>query len=105
MANKDLLIINYEHETPISLEEICEICQVPSDIIENFISYAIIQPSGDKNRWLFTMHDLKRLRIALRLQRDLELNLQGVGMVLELVDEMERMRVRMDLLERHFLNL
>jgi chaperone modulatory protein CbpM len=35
---------------------------------------------------------LRRARTALRLQRDLEINLPGVALALELMEELERLR-------------
>jgi chaperone modulatory protein CbpM len=42
--------------------------------------------------WHFTGHALRRARLALRLERDLELNLAGVALALDLMEELERLR-------------
>jgi chaperone modulatory protein CbpM len=42
--------------------------------------------------WHFTGAVLRRARLALRLERDLEINLAGVALALELMDELERLR-------------
>jgi len=42
--------------------------------------------------WYFTGAALRRARLALRLQRDLELNLAGVALALDLIDELQRLR-------------
>ena len=42
--------------------------------------------------WHFTGAALRRARLALRLERDLELNLAGVALALELIEELQRLR-------------
>src|SRR5271154_6342301 len=46
----------------------------------------------DTTEWHFSGAALRRARLALRLERDLELNLAGVALALELMDELEHLR-------------
>jgi MerR family transcriptional regulator, heat shock protein HspR len=52
------------------------------------------------NTRLYSEADLDRLRLIQRLTGELGLNLAGVGTVLRLEDELERMRARIDRMER-----
>jgi len=52
------------------------------------------------NTRLYSELDLDRLRIVQRLTSELGLNLAGVEQVLRLEDELQRMRLRMERLER-----
>jgi MerR family transcriptional regulator/heat shock protein HspR len=52
------------------------------------------------NTRLYSEHDLERLRLVQRLTTELGLNLAGVEQVLRLEDELQRMRLRLDRLER-----
>ena len=54
-------------------------------------------PGGTR---LYSEHDLDRLRLIQRLTTELGLNLAGVERVLALEDELNRMRERLDRLER-----
>ncbi len=45
--------------------------------------------------WRFGGASLHRAHAALRLQRDLEINLAGVALALELLDEIESLRMRL----------
>jgi len=54
-------------------------------------------PGGTR---LYSEHDVERLRLVQRLTTELGLNLAGVTHVLRLEDELRRMRVRMEQLER-----
>jgi MerR family transcriptional regulator/heat shock protein HspR len=52
------------------------------------------------NTRLYSEADLERLRLIQRLTTELGLNLAGVDTVMRLQDELERMRARMERLER-----
>ena len=49
---------------------------------------------------LYSENDLERLRLIQRLTTELGLNLAGVEQVLRMQDELNRMRARMDRMER-----
>jgi chaperone modulatory protein CbpM len=46
----------------------------------------------DTTQWRFSGADIRRARIALRLERDLGINLPGVALSLELLEELEPLR-------------
>ncbi len=46
----------------------------------------------DTREWRFSGAELRRARIALRLERDLGINLPGVALALELLEELEPLR-------------
>jgi len=46
----------------------------------------------DAAQWRFAGTTVRRARTALRLQRDLEINLPGVALALELLEQLERLR-------------
>jgi chaperone modulatory protein CbpM len=46
----------------------------------------------DKTEWRFHGAEVRRARIALRLERDLGINVAGVALVLELLEELEQLR-------------
>lgn len=107
MARKDIIIIaDYSQESLLRFDEICTICNVSSDTIVSLIEYEIIHPRGNTPaEWTFDLAELKRIKTALRLQHDLEVNLQGVAVVLQLLDEMDDLRIKLELLEKHFSSL
>lgn len=104
MAKKEVLItVNYAQETPVSLKELCEICSVSTDYVHELITYEIIRPQGEElSDWTFDLRELTRIKRALRLQHDLEVNLAGIAIVLDLLDEIEELRAHAKLLEKHF---
>src|ERR687883_139245 len=61
----------------------------------------LVQPRRTPgNTRLYSERDLERLRLIQRLTTELGLNLAGVEHVLRLEDELQRMKTRMDRLER-----
>jgi chaperone modulatory protein CbpM len=67
------------------------------------MSYDIIESRVGQKEWRFSMNDLRRIKTALRLQRDLEVNLAGVALVLDLLDQLKELETQMSLFEKHFL--
>jgi chaperone modulatory protein CbpM len=105
MEKKELIIVaDYAQDVTFTLHELCEICHLSPEDIQTFIEYDIIHPIDTRgDEWMFDIAHLQRLRTAIRLQRDLEVNLAGVGLVLELLDEMEQLRAQAALFEKHYL--
>jgi len=100
MSKKVVIVADYTKHASLSLEELCEICQTSPDFIEHLIEYEIILPASLTGEWRFDNEHLQRIRKAQRLQRDLEVNLAGIALVLDLLDELEEMREKADLLEK-----
>jgi chaperone modulatory protein CbpM len=62
----------------------------------SLVEESIIEPQGDDMRlWRFSGASLVRARTALRIQRDLGVNLAGIALVLDLIEELESLRARM----------
>lgn len=81
-----------EH-TRFSLLETCRVCGVSAELVIDMVSEGVAEPEGTRPRdWRFTGIALGRLQSALRLQRDLGVNLAGAALALELLDEVEQLR-------------
>lgn len=104
MTKKELLIIaDYSEESLITLEELCDICGIHVELIHDFISHDIVKPVDQtQEKWVFDLPQLRRIKTALRLQQDLEINLAGAALVLDLLDELEKLRAHAALLEKHY---
>jgi MerR family transcriptional regulator/heat shock protein HspR len=64
-------------------------------------SKGLLRPKRTKgNTRLYSEADLERLRLIQQLTNELGLNLAGVEQVLRLEDELQRMRSRLDWMER-----
>lgn len=103
MNKKELMVfVDYQKES-FSLEEICDICYISPDFIAVLLEHELIQTvpgAAEKN---FDISQLLRIKTILRLQRDLEINLEGIATILDLLDELDRWRAKAKLYEKHFL--
>ncbi len=80
----------------LSLGELCRSCGVHAEYIIELVEEGALAPRGRTLReWRFSHEQLARARRALRLQRDLRVNLAGASLALELLDEIERLRARL----------
>ena len=87
--------------TVFSLEELCSACTVQVEHIQALVDEGILEPAGtERGHWQFSGTSLQRARTALRLQRELEINLAGVALALDLMDEVRQLRRRLIRLER-----
>src|SRR3990167_5911223 len=85
-----------EEETELTLDEVCRACDVPADLIVELVNEGVlIQDGNTPEQWRFTGAQLNRAQVALRLQSDLDVNLAGAALALELLDELEALRARL----------
>lgn len=76
-----------EEETPLSLEELCRACAAEREVIVELVEEGVLEV--DAGGLHFTGRSLRRARMALRLQRDLGVNVAGVALVIELLERIE----------------
>jgi chaperone modulatory protein CbpM len=85
-----------DEQAEVTLEELCQACRVDQSVIIALVEEGIVEPMTEKVQpWSFSATTLPRVVRALRLQRDLELNLAGVAFALELIGEIETLRNRL----------
>jgi chaperone modulatory protein CbpM len=85
-----------ENEKRLTLRQLCDVCAVRAEYIIELVDEGFIEPSGvKKSHWCFSGVSIKRVQKARRLQQDLGINLAGVALAVELIDEIERLRARL----------
>ncbi len=85
-----------ENETRLTLRQLCDACAVHAEYIIELVDEGFIEPSGvEKSHWCFSGITIKRVRKAKHLQRDLGINLAGVALAIELMDEIEHLHARL----------
>ncbi len=86
-----------EEELTLTTVELCRACNTSESYVELWVSEGVLQPSGGASReeWRFGGASLRRMRVATRLARDLEINSPGVALALELLDEIEQLEARL----------
>jgi chaperone modulatory protein CbpM len=78
-----------------SLRQICHYCDLDNEQVVEMVAEGIIEPRGtEPTDWRFNGYMLKRVQIATRLHRDLDINLPGIAVILDLLNELEELRQR-----------
>ena len=79
----------------LNADELCQSAELPVEYLLEIVEYGILQPSGQPPaEWLFDAGALVVVKRALRLRRDLDLDLEwaGIALALELMAELEQLR-------------
>ena len=82
-----------EESALLTVKDLSRMCAVDERHIVEFVEEGVLNVvEFNTTEWLFSGSALRRARLALRLERDLELNLAGVALALELMEELEHLR-------------
>jgi chaperone modulatory protein CbpM len=76
----------------LALPELARACQAPPGYIEQLVDEGLLQPVHTAPAWRFGGDELARVRRIQRLQADFEASLPSVGLMLDLLDEIDRLR-------------
>ena len=96
-----LAVAGVTEEPVLSLRELCSVQRVHSRTVVALVREGALEPlSGETARdWRFPASSASRLALALRLRRELQLDLAGTALALDLLEEVERLRNRVEVLE------
>jgi chaperone modulatory protein CbpM len=82
-----------DEQIEYTLSELCTACNGQEDWIMKLVEEGVIEPRGKNyENWRFTGTSLRRVHSAMRLERDLGVNVAGVALALDLIDEVEKLR-------------
>jgi chaperone modulatory protein CbpM len=89
-----------EEQTELTLADVCRVCAVHAEYIIELVEEGVLAPAGrEPVNWRFTGTHMHRATVSLRLQRDLGINLAGVALALQLLDEIDALRARISAME------
>lgn len=84
-----------DEDCQLSLRELIHSCRLSRDLLLQMVAEGLLQPRGPApDDWRFPGPQVRRAQRAARLMRDLELDLPAATLVLELLEEVERLRAR-----------
>jgi chaperone modulatory protein CbpM len=87
-----------EHDVHMTIVELAEATSTPEDMIMAWVSEGVLSPAGGSPQdWRFSGNSLQRAKTAARLMHDLELNLPGVALALNLLEELDQLRSQLHL--------
>ncbi|MCB2183081.1 MAG: chaperone modulator CbpM [Desulfobulbaceae bacterium] len=100
---KDIIVISGEvldRHRVYSLYELCSLCRASAEAICDMVEEGIVEPfdGREPHEWIFIGTDVYRIKLALRLQKDLKVNLPGAALAIELIEELNELKRRF----RHF---
>lgn len=96
MSNETLrgTLLNKHHR--YSLAEFCQACGGDEQWIIALVEEGILDPTGTSQaQWRFGERSALRALRARRMQKDFELDLASLALVLELLDEIQSLRARL----------
>ena len=90
----------------IGTEEICRLSNITTETIIEIVEHGIIQPQdGDSlghqpEAWRFDPQVITTAQKAARLHDDLEIGWAGIALAIELLSDLEKLRVENELLKQ-----
>ncbi|MFP3564599.1 chaperone modulator CbpM [Paraburkholderia sp. SIMBA_030] len=86
-----------DESVEFTLVELCRISGASEDELNLWVSEGAFEPKGaEPHEWRFSGEALRRARTAQHLARDLEINAPGIALALDLLDEIEALRTRLN---------
>lgn len=92
-----------DEKNTVSFVEICQQYPRAKDALIDLLEHGLIQSlvHASLEQAMFDGPMVHRLQKAMRLQHDLGVNTPGVVLAMELLDELDKLRHEMDILQRH----
>ena len=103
MNTKQIIIgVLIEEHSTLSFEEVCHRYNIPKELLIEMIEYGLFSsPSPTIENTQLKLKDLHRLESAFRLHKDLDINLPGVAVALDLLEELQQLRTELNILRKH----
>ena len=90
MTKQLLTGVIVEENDELSLRDLSHACAASTEWLLGLVEEGVLEPVGPKqSAWRFSGVSLKRARTARRLHDDLNINLAGVALALDLIEEIE----------------
>jgi chaperone modulatory protein CbpM len=85
----------------VTLAELTQLCGSSTRTMQLMVTEGLLRPRQGEApaEWRFDGLEVRRAQRAQRLRRDLDLNLSGTALALDLLDELEALRARIRVLE------
>lgn len=85
----------------LTLEEFCMAAHADRTLVIEMVEYQLLTPEGNSPEvWRFDSVSLRRMRIANSFYHDLEVNLPGIALALDLLDKIDDAQRQLRILKR-----
>lgn len=89
-----------DEDTELSLNDLCRACSTSAEWVIELVDEGVLEPINyQQTQWRFTGVSLKKAQVAIRLQQDLGINIAGIALAVELLDEIETLQAQLNCLE------
>ncbi len=89
-------VLILEEQQDLTLDEVCRVSSAEIEQLLALVDEGVISPFGaEPAGWRFTGVQLRRVRVAVRLERDLGVNPAGAALALQLMEELDDLRARL----------
>lgn len=96
MPNAILSGVVLDESVRVTLSQACRICGVEESWLVELVTEGVVEPGQhESGHWHFDAAALRRMRVAARLRRDLGVNSAGAALAIELMDELDRLRLEL----------
>lgn len=86
-------MINSNLTVELTLEEVCELADMPTEVLIMIVEEGILKPRGtSRSEWSFDTYMLCTAKRASRLHRDFDIEWSGIPLYLEMIEELEKLR-------------
>jgi len=84
-----------DEQFELSLNDLCCACSASAEWVIELVEHGALEPINYRQtQWRFSGTSLQRAHTAMRLQRDLGINLAGIALVMDLLDEVKQLRTK-----------
>lgn len=82
-----------EQDNLLNSEELCLCCNIDDTVLHQLVEHSITIPIGGEviEEWQFTLSAVSLAKKATRIQRDLSMDWAGIALILELLDERDKL--------------
>ena len=97
MSTSRYQIVHYRYESRpesenlITTEELARLARLHPEMVDKLVDWGLIDPVKWEPRLLFPETAVPRIWRIMRLHRDLGINWSGIGVVLDLLDKIEKL--------------
>jgi len=88
-----------EEEIELTLDELGQVCGVKTEWLLTLVDEGILEPQQSGTELHFSGICIQRVHTVRRLQQDLDVNLAGAALALELLEEIDALKARMAALD------
>ncbi len=106
MNHKSLSGTLLDEQAELSLTDLSKACCSSAEWIIELVEEGALDPISNKahstqyTQWRFSANSLRKAQTAMRLQRDLNINLAGIALALELLQRVEELEAQVRIFNR-----